>query len=309
MPKVSVNIPCFNSAGFIRETIESVLNQTFRDFEVVVIDDGSKDETGEIIKNYNDEQIHYFYQENQGLSRARNRALFLSRGEYIAFLDHDDIWLPDKLAKQVEILNEQPDIDFVYTNYYKKMSNSTKLFIGYREKQPVGNVFGPFIRYYPVVMTTSMVRKETIDRLGSPFDESLYLTEEYDLFMRLFFKSKAEYIDTPLAIYRVHSGMSSVRFINKYPVEHEYVIEKLKKIEPQLEAKYEEELSYLRAKIGFWYARAHMACGETEKARRYLTPYKGVNYKFFAFYLSTYFPSFVWRMIDYLGNKASIRFD
>jgi len=158
-------------------------------------------------------------------------------------------------------------------------------------------------------MSTSIVRKEAIERFGLFFDESLYVTEEYDLFMRLFIRSNVEYINEPLVIYRVHKNMSSIRFIEKYPIEHEYVIKKLKLIEPNLEETYSKEITFLKAKIGYWYARAYMSLGEKKIAREYLAPHKWKNYKFFIFYLSTFFKPDLWRIIDEIGNKVSIRFD
>ena len=106
MPKISVNIPCYNSAAFIRETLESVLNQTYRDFEVIVMDDGSGDETGKIVKSFSDSRVKYFYKNNEGLSETRNKGIAASSGEYIAFIDHDDLWLPEKLEKQMELFNK-----------------------------------------------------------------------------------------------------------------------------------------------------------------------------------------------------------
>ncbi|MCX8022731.1 MAG: glycosyltransferase [Syntrophorhabdaceae bacterium] len=309
MPKISVNIPCYNSSKFIRDTIESVLTQTYGDFEIIIIDDGSTDNTGDIIQGYNDRRIRYYFQENKGLSKARNRGLSLSGGEFIAFIDHDDLWIGNKLEKQIALFESKKDINFIYTNYYKKIEEKKRMFLGYRYKQPEGNVFGNFLGYYPVVMSTSMVRRSAIDNLNEYFDENLNLTEEYDLFMRLLYTSKAAYIVEPLVIYRVHSQMSSLKFIEKYPIEHEYILHKLKQIEPKLEEKYRKEISFLKAKINYWYARAYVTKGQMKKAKEYLAPYRFVNYKFFIFYLSTFFSPSIWKMIDYLGNKASIRFD
>ena len=100
-PKVSVLIPVYNAQNFIQRTINSALNQTFSDLEVIVIDDGSRDKTPDIIRamKERDSRINYFYQENQGLSNTRNRLAALAKGEFIAFLDHDDEWFPEKIEK------------------------------------------------------------------------------------------------------------------------------------------------------------------------------------------------------------------
>src|SRR3990170_3473675 len=114
MSKVSVIIPAYNSARFLPEAIESVLAQTYKDYGIIVIDDGSTDNTKETLEPYFD-KIKYIYQQNQGAASARNTAIRHSQGEYIAFLDADDVWLPEKLHIQVEYLNNNPGIAMVYS--------------------------------------------------------------------------------------------------------------------------------------------------------------------------------------------------
>src|SRR5262245_46961170 len=109
MPKVSVIIPTHNRADFLRDAIFSVLNQTFQDFEIIVVDDASTDNTSEVIGAFNDERIRYLrHDTNKGGSAARNTGILNSQCDYIAFLDDDDQWLPEKLAKQVDTLIASP---------------------------------------------------------------------------------------------------------------------------------------------------------------------------------------------------------
>ena len=118
MPKVSVIIPTYNRAEFLRSAIESALSQTFKDLEVVVADDKSTDHTREVVESFKDRRIKYILNEGKkGPSATRNTAILASEGEYIAFLDDDDEWLPDKLQRQVEVLDKsQPNICGVYSN-------------------------------------------------------------------------------------------------------------------------------------------------------------------------------------------------
>src|SRR5690349_3602213 len=109
MPKVSVIIPTYNRAQFIARAVDSVLEQTYKDFEIIVIDDGSSDNTQEILKAY-EGKIRYVYQQNKGISAARNRGIQEAKGEYIAFLDSDDVWKPEKLSVQVAILDVNPHV-------------------------------------------------------------------------------------------------------------------------------------------------------------------------------------------------------
>src|SRR3989338_9975584 len=112
-PLVSVVIPTYNGSRFIKETIQSVLDQTYTNIEAIIVDDGSKDNTPDIVKSINDSRIIYIRQENAGVSMARNNGINISKGEYIAFLDHDDVWLPCKLERQLLLFKENPVIAMV----------------------------------------------------------------------------------------------------------------------------------------------------------------------------------------------------
>ena len=115
MPKVSVIIPTYNAARWIGETIDSVQSQTYKNYEIIVIDDGSVDSTREVLEKYI-KNINYIYQDNKGVSSARNHGIKISAGEYIAFLDNDDIWLPDKLSLQIQVLESQKNIAMIFTD-------------------------------------------------------------------------------------------------------------------------------------------------------------------------------------------------
>ena len=118
-PLVSVVIPSYNRSSLLMQTLASVRGQTFRDFEVLVVDDGSTDDTATRVRELGaeDGRIHYLYQANQGPAAARNAGASYARGAFIAFLDSDDLWLPDKLQEQLAFLAGRPDIDVVYADY------------------------------------------------------------------------------------------------------------------------------------------------------------------------------------------------
>jgi len=302
MPKVSVIINCYNGEKYLHEAIQSVYNQTFTDWEIVFWDDASSDSSEEIAKSY-DDRLKYFKGEKAlSLGQARNRALEKTLGEYVAFLDQDDIWLPDKLQKQTEILDKNQDVALVYTNYFKLKPNNKK-YKGYRKAQPEGDIFGSLLYYYAICISTVMVRKDALLRLDSLFDETMNLTEETDVFMRVLYNGKASYIPEPLAIYRIHSSMNSLKYIGKYPEEAAHMVEKFKKLDPVFTDRYQNALKYYDAKLGYWRARAAIAQGSTEKARAYLSPYKGTDYRFFILYLSTYVSPRLWKIIHELKDK------
>ena len=119
---VSVIIPTYNRAKYITSAIDSVLSQTYNNIEIIVVDDGSNDSTREVLYRYGN-KIRYVYQENLGVSAARNRGIELSKGEWIAFLDSDDVWFPKKLSVQMEHISERPEIDVHVTNVFISREN------------------------------------------------------------------------------------------------------------------------------------------------------------------------------------------
>ncbi len=118
MPEISVIIPAFNAGRFINRTIDSVLAQTYKDYELIVVDDGSTDNTGEAVKSYG-EKVRYIYQPNAGDGPARNTGINAAKGRWIAFLDHDDEWPPEKLVAQMKLLSANPDLRWCGTNRYQ----------------------------------------------------------------------------------------------------------------------------------------------------------------------------------------------
>ena len=211
MPKVSVNIACFNSARFIRETIESVLSQTYKDFEIIVIDDGSTDSTGDIVKSFGDPRIKYFYKKNEGLAETRNKAIAASSGEYIAFLDHDDLWLPRKLEMQLALFARRKNAALIFSDSYvlKRGMREQKTYFG-RCHPHRGYGFEDLLfessNFIP--LPTVMVRRAVFDTIGM-FDKNFKIGEEYDLFLRIARRHELDYVDEPLAVYRIHENNTS----------------------------------------------------------------------------------------------------
>jgi glycosyltransferase involved in cell wall biosynthesis len=205
MPKVSVNIPVFNDERYIKETLKSVLDQTFIDYEVILIDDGSTDGTAEIIKGISDPRIKYFYQKNQGIGAARNAALLRSQGEYIAFLDHDDLWLPEKLEKQIALLEARPEVGLVFSDTVFFNDHGDLYCIYQERKPPRGRVFGELLVWYFLSLETVVIRRSVLDEVGW-FNPAMMMAEEYDLFMRIAYKFDLDYVDEPLAKYRLHQN-------------------------------------------------------------------------------------------------------
>lgn len=197
MLKVSIIIPAYNAVRFIRQTIESVLAQTFQDFEIIVVDDGSSDKTADIARSFG-EPVYCIQKPNGGVSRARNTGIGNAKGEYIAFLDADDLWQPTKLEKQVALLDAASDVGLCFASTERINENNET--IGYIEGRDYADFSEALLLYLCIVSgscSSAMVRKELLLQIGG-FDSRLTNYEDWDCWLRLSlitrFASISEYL-------------------------------------------------------------------------------------------------------------------
>lgn len=187
MPKVSVIIPTYNRADLIQDSIDSVLWQTFEDYEIIIVDDGSTDNTREVLHPLIQEGvIRYVRQDNQGESAARNHGIKLARGDLVAFLDSDDLFLPEKLAKQISLLEENPALGMVHSDFVR-FDHDTGVDLGYRSTAHLsGWVYPQMLLQWSVLIATPtvMIPKEVLEHVGG-FDERMHWAEDIDLWRRI----------------------------------------------------------------------------------------------------------------------------
>ena len=215
-PTVSVIIPVYNGVNYLRSAIDSVLAQTYSDFEIIVINDGSTDETEEICLSYGD-AIRYIPKENGGVSTALNVGIRKMRGEYFTWLAHDDMFYPDKLKLQLNALEQSNDkIAIVHGNYdLLNVEHNTVSCMrqedSYSVEQLTNSVFSVLMT--TVHASTPLIHKSHFDRVGL-FDETQRLTQDYDLLFRMMRGQKSLFIREPLLLSRLHeqSGRSDERF-------------------------------------------------------------------------------------------------
>jgi glycosyltransferase involved in cell wall biosynthesis len=205
MPLVSVVIPTHDRAHLVGRAITSVLQQTLADWECVVVDDASTDATGETVRSFRDPRIRYLRHEvNKGASAARNTGVQAARGEYVAFLDSDDEWLPDKLARQIELFgSSEVHPGVIYTAAYRV--NSVTAETRLTRPRLRGDVFRDVLLRQQVNLTTVIVKADLIRSVGG-FDEQLPRGEDRDLFIRLAAVATFDGISDPLARHYVHDG-------------------------------------------------------------------------------------------------------
>jgi glycosyltransferase involved in cell wall biosynthesis len=204
LPKISVIIPTYNRESFLADAIDSILAQEYSDFEVLVVDDGSTDGTKERVRQYGS-KVHYLYQKNLGPSASRNLGIINAKGEYIAFCDSDDRFLPQKLAKQMEYIQNHPDSPFLYTWYYQVNQNNKTDQI--RKPSHCENreqlQYCLFNRKFTIRTSTVLVKKSYFDQAGL-FNEKFWYSQDWDMWLRLAAYYQGACLEEPLTEYRLH---------------------------------------------------------------------------------------------------------
>ena len=320
-PTVSVIIPSYQRAHLIRDTIDSVLAQTYQDFEIIVVDDGSTDETRKVVAGYG-EQVRYIYQELRDTpnsrdtgtraARSRNIGTRAARGEFVAFLDSDDLWLPEKLAMQVPLFDQDPEVGLVYCDLSYFAPD------GPMERPSRFNTHPPqsghalremFIQKCPMHTSTVVLRRQCLNTVGL-FDEGLSYFEDQDLWFRLAKVFKIDYVDAPLVRWRLHDQPHPYKEIQ---LSARAVRKRVLESSPQLR----ESLSKGELYRGYYRyvyraALAHLATGEPALARQALAECLAFNplwLKAHIVWLGTYLPElFLWSQRVLAGNNLVSRY-
>jgi glycosyltransferase involved in cell wall biosynthesis len=204
---ISVVMNGRNAETYLEEALKSVLEQTYTNWEIIFWDNNSSDSTREIVLGLNDNRIKYYFSDcYTSLGEARNRALHETSGEFIAFLDCDDIWLPEKLDKQLKVFMQNHDVGLVYSDciYFNSKGDKVNLF---NLKQPYrGLCFSEMLNEYCMSMESVVIRKECLHDLEIWFDPDYEVIEEYDFFVRISEKWKVDFVDEPLSKWRMHES-------------------------------------------------------------------------------------------------------
>jgi len=222
-PLVSVIIPTYNRGWVLREAIDSVLAQDFKDFELIVVDDGSTDNTGEILDSY-DQDLIVLRQSNKGVSAARNRGIAATAGRLVAFLDSDDLWLPPKLSSQIDFFNSNPAAVINQTEEIW-IRNGVRVNPKTRHHKSSGMIFERSLGLCLVSPSAVMMKRALFDEVGL-FDEDLPACEDYDLWLRISWRYPVHLIETPLIIKR--GGHADQ--LSKAPGLDKFRIQALKKV-------------------------------------------------------------------------------
>jgi glycosyltransferase involved in cell wall biosynthesis len=266
-----VVIPAYNAEEYVAAALESVIAQTYRNYEVILVDDGSQDRTPEIARAYLD-RIRYIRQDNKGEAAARNAGVVEAAGELIAFLDADDLWLPEKLELQVAHLDTHPEHGLVFSDLIRFNEHGV-LDLGVTRSVhgtlPDGNMLPWLFRDSLIGSITVLVRRECFARVGL-FDETLPIGCDYDMWLRIAGLYHIGYIDQSLAMYRQHGSNATRNEILGYECQLRVLWSVLER-HPELR----EELgaAAIRRRLAmpsFALGRQHLLSGDSRNARRHL---------------------------------------
>jgi glycosyltransferase involved in cell wall biosynthesis len=241
-PLVSVIMNCYNGETYLAEAVKSILDQTYKNFEVIFWDNQSKDKSAIIYKSFNDKRLKYYYAKKQtSLYDARNLAIKKSKGILIGFLDTDDLWTKNKLYLQVQKLKNEK-IGLVYSNYYFLNQATGSQKIAYKKKLPEGILYKQLLKDYFVGIGTVVMRKSIFLRKKKFFNKKFNIIGDFDLFTRIsqniFFAS----IQQPLLIYRIHNKSYSNNNYHMYIKELKFWLKNQK-------ASYKDCFFYVKEKI------------------------------------------------------------
>tara|TARA_Y100000590_G_scaffold261313_1_gene293388 strand:- start:697 stop:1599 length:903 start_codon:yes stop_codon:yes gene_type:complete len=220
-PLVSIIINCFNGEKYLKQSIESIISQTYKNWEVIFWDNKSTDNSAKIYKSYKDIRLKYYLAEKHSnfLYEARNYALQKTNGEFIAFLDVDDWWLPDKLEKQIALFKD-PEVGLVYGNLWRFFEKKNKKKILKKNTLPTGFVLDGLLEDYVIRTVTMIVKKEYLNKLEYKFNSNFHVIGDFDLNIRMACICKVACVQKPIAFVRIHGTNESLlnkeREINEF---------------------------------------------------------------------------------------------
>lgn len=270
---VSVIMNCLNGEKFLRQAIDSVFAQTYDDWKIIFWEDlASNDNSGKIAQSYGSKLRYFKADVSLPLYGARNLALKEAKGKYIAFLDCDDMWLPDKLKIQVKAFEENKNVGLIHTNVEILEQNGFKRVL-HRKIQPSGKVFKELLRDYRINLQSAMISRATLNSLNYWFDRSMLYSGDADLFLRIAHDWDVLYLPQILAQYREHGSSLSATRIEKIIDENEKIIINLSERYDDFMNQYKHEISKLRLKAALSVIIAKWKYSRRAEARKYIVKY------------------------------------
>ena len=247
-PLISIIMNCYNGEEFLNQSIQSVIAQTYKNWELIFWDNRSTDNSSKILGKYKDKRIKYFYaRKNTVLYEARNLAIKEAKGEFIAFLDVDDFWTADKLQRQIPKFKDKK-VSLVYGNFYKFFNKNKKKEIAFNSYLPEGFILPEIIKDYKVGLSTVLIRKKSVKNQNKIFNDKYDLISDFDFILHFSKKNYFACVNKPLAYYRIHNNqLQKKELINQ--AKQYYKWYKEKKIEINFK---NYDLETLRKKFNYY---------------------------------------------------------
>ena len=291
VPTVSVIMNCYNGEQYLKEALDTIYAQTYQDWEIIFWDNASTDSSAEIARSYGDKLKYFRGEKTVPLFAARNCALKEARGEFIAILDCDDLWLPTKLEEQVPLLEKDEKVGLVYSDAFlfnQKGKEKRQFEI---TKPHRGNVFPELLCSNFLNSQTVVIRKKVFDSLESWFDGRLTYVGDFDIYLRISYKWKVDYVDRPLAKYRLHLGSATFKEGREgLAMELGLMIESLSKAIDDLEYRYPEGYRRLERRRDNVLSLLDWENGDKKRARKRIKAYIRDARVYPILYFLMYFP-------------------
>jgi len=271
-PVVSVVMNCLNGEKYLKEAIDSVFAQTFKNWEIVFWDNNSIDASAEIAKGYGCKVKCFRSESTYTLGKARDLALQKTRGKYIGFLDVDDLWLPTKLEKQLALFKTNQKLGMVYSSVVIFDENGDQ-FVHSKNSKKRGYIFGDLLVRNFIGPLTILYKKSALESLSHIFDDQFIMLMDFDLSLRVAYNFEIDFVSDPLAKWRRHEGNFS--FNNKFlsPIEHKRLLNKLSDELPGIEDEYKELLNIYKRNMCITMAHEEWSKSNNSEARNHLLPY------------------------------------
>ncbi len=306
-PTVSVIMNCLNCSEYLPEAIDSVFAQTYTNWEIVFWDNASTDNSAEIAKSYGGKLRYFRSDKTYPLGEARNLAIEQARGRRIAFLDCDDIWLPEKLEKHLKLLEKKPQVALVFSDCYIINSAGNILKRSFDRSRPYrGRIFSELFIENFIPLLTVVIRKKVFEKMKG-FDPRFRIAQDWDLFLRLAESFEIDFIDLPLAKYRTHQANFSK---NVDVAMHEvleivdYWLNKRPELKITLRKKLKEKITAIHCRLGYF----HLRNNQMNKARREFSKALSLNYfcmEAVILYLTTFISANLARRLKKVQNMLA----
>ena len=299
---VSVIMNCLNCSRYLTEAINSVYTQTCTDWEIIFWDNASTDNSAKIAQSY-DGPLRYFRGEQTlPLGAARNRALQQARGEFIAFLDCDDLWLPEKLEKQIPLF-EDPKVGLVFcdTIFFNQRGNTRRLYD--KKTYHTGCCFAELLANYFLSLETVIIRRSVLDTQQEWFDGRFEMIEEADFFRRISYNWKLAMVNQPLAKWRVHPKSWTWTKPQLFFEETSLMLDKYRRLFPEFDKKFSKEIQILEKRMSIGRALYLLKSGRKKLGRKHLTSHIFDNPKMAALFLMSFLPTSLFSFLCRLRGK------